>query len=215
VRLVEQWRRIVSELPEGWGDARLLLTVDDEGRAARSAGLLAPLQAGRSGNQVRFFCARVGPGPRPDTVERLLRRLDRERITGTLERAAVSEAAKEAARPEERPALAPSWDAALQGLPPDWTDVYAETRFRSTDQLDRAALLMAPLNPARFDPTPAFRFRCARQFGYGASPAMVRRCLERLDADGIRAEVRIVHALSDTEPVATQGPVWYIGGRPV
>ncbi len=215
VRLVEQWRRIVSELPEGWSEARLLLTVDDEGRAARAAGLLAPLHAGRSGSAVRFFCARVGPGPRPDTVERLLRRLDRERITGTLERVAVSEAAEETARPEERPALAPSWDAELQRLPPDWSDVYAETRFRSTDQLDRAALLMAPLNPARFDPTPAFRFRCARRFGYGASPGMVRRCLERLDADGIRAEIRIVHALSDTAPVATQGPVWYIGGRPV
>jgi hypothetical protein len=44
---------------------------------------------------------------------------------------------------------------------------------------------------------------------------MVRRCLERLDAEPIPAEVRIVRALSDSHPVATQGPVWYLGGRPV
>jgi hypothetical protein len=44
---------------------------------------------------------------------------------------------------------------------------------------------------------------------------MVRRCLERLDREGVRGSVRILHALSDTDPVATQGPVWYVGGRPV
>jgi hypothetical protein len=42
---------------------------------------------------------------------------------------------------------------------------------------------------------------------------MVRRCLERCDAERIRGTVRILRALSDTHPVATQGPVWYVGGR--
>ena len=214
MRLVEQWRAIVQELPDSWGDAQLLLTVEDERRAGRAAGLLAPLQAGRSGARVRFFCARRGPGPRPDTVERLLRRLDAEGIGGTLEPVAVGEVPADAPRAEHR-SLAAAWDAQLETLPPDWSDVYAELRLRSGGDLDRAALLTAPLNPARFDPTPAFRFRCARRFGYGASPQMVRRCLERLDAEGVRGDVVVVHALSDTEPVATQGPVWYIGGRPV
>jgi hypothetical protein len=27
--------------------------------------------------------------------------------------------------------------------------------------------------------------------------------------------VRILHALSDTKPVSTQGPVWYVGGKTV
>jgi len=27
--------------------------------------------------------------------------------------------------------------------------------------------------------------------------------------------VRVLRALSDSHPVATQGPVWYIGGRAV
>ena len=44
---------------------------------------------------------------------------------------------------------------------------------------------------------------------------MVRRCLEHLDAEGIVGRVRILRALSDTRLVATQGPVWYVGGRAV
>jgi hypothetical protein len=74
---------------------------------------------------------------------------------------------------------------------------------------------MAPVNPARFDGTPTFRFRVARQFGYGASAEMTRRCLERVDEEGIRGEFRVLRVLSDTDPVATQGPVWYLGGRSV
>ena len=74
---------------------------------------------------------------------------------------------------------------------------------------------MAPVNPARYGGTPGFRFRVASSFGYGAAPAMTRRCLERVDQAGIRAAVRILRVLSDTRPVATQGPVWYVGGRSV
>jgi len=39
--------------------------------------------------------------------------------------------------------------------------------------------------------------------------------VERVDDESIRGAMRIVHGLSDTRPVATQGPVWYIGGRAV
>jgi len=59
------------------------------------------------------------------------------------------------------------------------------------------------------------RFRCARAFGYGVSPEMAGRCLERCDEEGITGEVEILRALSDSYPVATQGPVWYVGGRAV
>jgi hypothetical protein len=44
---------------------------------------------------------------------------------------------------------------------------------------------------------------------------MVRRCFERVDEAGITGDVRVLWALSDTHPVATQGPVWYFEGRPV
>jgi hypothetical protein len=44
---------------------------------------------------------------------------------------------------------------------------------------------------------------------------MARRCLERLDEVGIGARVEILRALSDTKPVLTQGPVWYLEGKAV
>ena len=100
-------------------------------------------------------------------------------------------------------------------LPADWSDLYAEVELVSSDWLDRAALLMAPLNPARYGGVPGFRFRVARRFGYGASPEMTRRCLERVDEEHIRGELRILRVLSDTDPVHTQGPVWYVEGKSV
>ena len=44
---------------------------------------------------------------------------------------------------------------------------------------------------------------------------MVRRCLERMDEDGIKGQLRILYVLSDTDPVSTQGPVWYLEGKSV
>ena len=44
---------------------------------------------------------------------------------------------------------------------------------------------------------------------------MVRRCFARLDEAGIRGEVRILQAFSDSYPAKTQGPVWYQAGKVV
>jgi hypothetical protein len=203
------------ELPENWGEARLLLTTEDERTAARAAGLLGALQAGRSGREVRFTVSRRGVGPGPEAVRRMLARIDRAGIKGSLELLSVAEVSAPPPAEAERPSLAASWEAQLASLPPDWSDVYAELELRSTDQVEQAALLCSPLNPYRSTGYPGFRFRCARRFGYGASPAMVRRCMERLDEARIEGSVRVLHALSETEPVATQGPVWYLGGRAV
>ena len=212
--LVEQWREIERSLPDGWSDARLALTVADDGDAERATALLGPANPGRSGNGIRFHTTRRGAGITPDALMRLLRRIDQERIRGELE--LVSSGKPEPALPRaSRTTLAESWDAAIAGLPEDWSDIYAEIELYSTDYLDPGALALAPLNPARYGSKPAFRFRCAREFGYGASPGMVRRCLERLDERGIRGEVTILRVLSDTKPVGTQGPVWYVGGRSV
>jgi hypothetical protein len=213
VTLVDQWRAIERGLPEDWSDARLELTVADDSRAERAAALLGPANPGRSRRRIRFFVARRGVGVSPDNVRRLVGRLDAEGIAGELRLVASDNAPAEPAT--SRRTLAESWDAALGVLPSDWSDLYCELELASTDYLERAALLVAPLNPARYGGKPAFRFRCARSFGYGASPGMVRRCLERCDADGIRGEVRVLRALSDTHPVSTQGPVWYVGGRAV
>jgi hypothetical protein len=212
--LVDQWREIVDGLPEDWADARLRLTIEDEGAASRAAALLGPLTPGRRGNALRLSVARRGTGSSPALVERLLAGLDEERIRGELELVGSGEA-EPAAPAAQRPTLAGTWDAFVAGLPPDWSDLYAEIELVSSDWLDRAALLMAPVNPARFGDTPGFRFRVARRFGYGASADMTRRCLERVDEENIRGELRILRVLSETDPVHTQGPVWYVEGKSV
>jgi hypothetical protein len=213
VKLVRQWREIERSLPENWGNARFRLTADDEVRARRAATLLAPINPGRRGKTVRFYAARRGAGPSPDTVERLLPRLDEERVGGKLELVGTDEA--EATAEISPSSLGETWDAALESLPADWSDIYAEVELVSSDWLERAALLLAPVNPARVGGKPVLRFRVARVQGYGASPVMTRRCLERLDQEGIRGELRILRVLSGTEHVATQGPVWYAEGRAV
>ena len=74
-------------------------------------------------------------------------------------------------------------------------------------------MLCIQTNPRRDGKRAAFRV--ARRAGYGVSPEMARRCLERCDAEQIRGSVRVLHVLSDTKLVATQGPVWLIAGKTV
>jgi len=212
--LVDQWRAIERGLPEGWGEARLRLTVQDEAEAARAAALLGPANPARRGKVIWFYVSRVGGGPVPDLVVRLLGRVDGAGIQGALELVDVTEAAAQAPA-RRRPTLVEQWDSLLAELPADWSDIWAEVELTSSDYLERGALLLAPVNPARAGKRLAYRFRVARRFGYGASAEMTRRCLERLDEEGITGEVRILHVLSDTKPVATQGPVWYVGGQAV
>ena len=211
--LAADWDELQQTLPEGWGTANLRLTVADEARCERAAALLGPANPGRRGNVIRFYAAQRGAGHSPDIIQRLLARLDADGIRGDLELLGSDQAA---AAPEViQPKLVVAWDDAVAGLPPDWTDLYVEVELESSDWLERAALLMAPVNPARYGEAPGFRFRVASRFGYGATPAMTRRCLERVDAEELRGVLSILRVLSDTKPVGTQGPVWYVEGRSV
>jgi hypothetical protein len=212
VALVDDFRARLRELSDDWTDARFALRFPDAARAARASALLGGI-ASRHGETVHVYVERRSSGQGPDAVARALRRIQRAGLGGELELVATGTAAPvpEAAAPS----LAAAWDEAIAAIPSDWSDVYSEVELTSTDHLERAALLMAPLNPGRDGARAALRFRCARRFGYGASPGMTRRCLERLDEERIRAIVRILWALSDTKPWSTQGPVWYVGGKPV
>jgi hypothetical protein len=210
--LAEQWNGVENGLDPRWKDARLTLTVDDESRVDRALSLLGPAGPGRSGREIRFFAARSGGGIGPEAIRRMLRRLDAEGIAGTLTLVASGEAPPE---PQlSRSSLADAWDALVATLPSDWSDLLCEIELTSSDHVDRAAVLTEPLNPYQSGVgRPGFRFRVAHSFGYGASAGMVRRCFTRLDDAGIPGEVRVLHALSDTHPVGTQGPVWYVGGK--
>jgi hypothetical protein len=218
MRAVDQWQLIERDLPEGWEEARLSFVVEDGGAIAGAAAVLAPLGPGRSGDELRFQIRRLGSGG-PESLKNLLRRLDAKRIWGTLmlvdARAPASPTPGKPSTVAARSRLAEAWDAALAALPPNWSDLLCELELDSSDYLPRAALLGAPLNPTRNPDELALRFRVAGTKGYGAPAGMVRRCLERMDAEGITGTVTILNALSDTENVGTQGPVWRVAGRSV
>jgi hypothetical protein len=213
MKLADQWRLIRDELPEDWGEARLDVTVPRAEERGRAAALLGPATPGRTADGLRVSVHRAGGGVGPDGVGRLFERLDGERIGGTLALANVDERAAPVEAP--RGSVAGAWDAAVAALPPDWSDLLCEIELTSTDHLDGGALLLAPLNPVRADSRVALGFRVARVFGYGASPEMTRRCLVRLDEAGIPGRPTVLRALSETDNVATQGPVWRVAGKAV
>jgi hypothetical protein len=213
VRLVEQWNRIASGLDPRWNDVRLILRIESEEGRRRAAALLAPAGPGLSSHTIRFHVTRGGQGIGPEAARRLLGRIDAERIRGEL--MLVSTNAAEAPAEIARITLSAEWQAALEVLPSDWSDLVVELELDSSGDADRAAVLCAPLNPMQGTGRPGFRFRCASQRGYGASPGMVERCLARLDEADLGGHLRITRVLSDVHPVATQGATFLVGRRPL
>jgi hypothetical protein len=212
VHLAEQWHEIESRLPAGWKAAQLSLAVSLDADPNRVALILASLAPGRVGPGFRF---EVRPDKSPANV---FRRLDREGIRGRVDLLETETAPTEQVAvepPHTRARLTGQWDRIVTDLTPDWSDVYAELELDSSDFVARAALLAAPLNPARYGGPTVLRFRAASQRGYGTAPEMARRCFERLDAERITGSIRVLRALSHTSHASTQGPVWRVGGRSV
>ena len=213
VRVADQFRTIESQLPADWADVRLVLEVEDRAQVERAAALLAPLGPARSGQRVQLTVPRTGGGI--ELLRRGLGRIDREGIQGRLDLVTHSTKVPETAdAPVSWPPLEDAWLAAVAALPEDWSDLYAEVELASSDFLDQSALKLSPLNPSRPDRGLGFKFRVARTAGYGASPEMAGRCLARLDEDGIKGRLTVLWALSDTNPVVTQGPVRYTRSGP-
>jgi hypothetical protein len=209
VSVADQWNAIGSNLPEGWARAQLRLELADRAAADRAAAMLGPVGPYRAAPTVLLFgVARDGSSASPDNLVRLLRKVP----SGTLVLSG-SQAAPERA-PVRRPeSLTASWDRAIAGLPADWSDLYVELQLTSTDFVERASVLCVQCNPRRDGKRAALRFRCARVRGYGVAPEMARRCLERCDAERIEGSISVLRVLSDSQHVATQGPVWLVGGK--
>lgn len=214
MKLVDQWRLVEENLPSDWDAVRLALTAESPGDLPRAAQVLGPLAPGRSGETLVFDVRRAGGASGPEAARRLFDRLDGDRVWCHITAGEVSSSAAEPVAPAgaEAPPLAEQLEAELARLPADWSDLLAEIELDSSDYLDRGALLCAPVNPSRDGDRLAFLFRCARRAGYGVAPQMARRCLQRCDAEGITGRVRVLRVLSETDNVATQGPVWLVGG---
>jgi len=214
VSLVGEWRVLQAGLPEGWMQVSVQLEIRDPEAVPRAAALLGPAGPYRTAVTVlRFNTARDGSAQGPDGIARLLRRLDDARIGGTLSALGSERVVARAERAIT--SLAESWDAALAGLPADWSDLVAEVRLLSSDYIERAAVLCIQMNPRRVGDLAAFRFRAARRAGYGVAPQMARRCFERCDEEAIRGSIAVLRVLSDTHLEATQGPVWILDGQTV
>jgi len=210
VPLVERWNSIERGLDPSWTEASLSLAIYEDGSRSRAAALLGPAGPGLAGQEIRFSVMRAGRGIGPEAARRLLGRIDGEGIVGRLELVSSHEAQPEPEPPAR--SLAAAWDEAASSLPSDWSDLVVELDLDSSADIDRAAVLCAPLNPIQTTGRPGFRFRSANTRGYGASAGMTRRCLARLDEQQIGGRVRIVRVLSDVHPVGTQGAV-FVGGR--
>ena len=218
VKLVDQWAALERRLPIDWETIVLRLSTeqpDDVGEAAR---VLGPMNVGRVGDQLVVTVRRAGGAAGPEAARRLFGRLDQARIWCLLEQDEVGVREPDAATPAAAAAaqaspVAEAWETALAELPSGWSDLLCRLELASSDLLPRAALHCAPMNPTRDGDAVAFTFRCASREGYGVSPKMARRCFERLDAEGIEGEVSVLRVVSDTDNVATQGPVWYVGGK--
>ena len=221
--LADRVDELVRGLPRDWERARVELTLDEEDDADRAALILAPASPGRSGTTFTIHVApgQPGSGTTPGQAKRVLGRLDQAGIPGRVRLAETERPPAAAAAPTrsaaaaERQTLAASWDALLRRLPPDWSDLYAEIELDSSDYLDRGALLLAPINPARAGGPATFRFRAASDKGYGVAAGMARRAFQRLDDEGLGGRVRILRVLSDTSSPFSQGPVWREDGRAV
>jgi len=216
VKLVDQWAALERRLPADWESISLRLRTEQPDELAEVARVLGPMNVGRVGGQLAVTVRRAGGAAGPEAARRLFGRLDEARIWCLLEQEGVVvhepvEAVPAAGRPVTP--VAEAWGEALAELPFGWSDLLCFLEIQSSALLPRAALLCAPVNPTRDRHAVGFTFRCASRTGYGVSPEMARRCFERLDDEGIEGGVTVLRVVSDTDNVATQGPVWYVGGK--
>lgn len=217
VKLVDQWAALERRLPPDWETVALRLGTEQPDELDEAARILGPMNVGRLGDRLAFTVRRAGGAAGPEAARRLFARLDRARIWCLLEQHEVGVRAPgsppvEAAAARAAP-VAGQWDDAIAELPAGWSDLLCRLEIGSSALLPRAALLCAPVNPTRERDAVAFTFRCASRAGYGVSSEMARRCFERLDDEEIEGAVSVLRVVSDADNVATQGPVWYVGGK--
>ena len=214
VKLVDQWAELERRLPADWETVDLRLRTEQPGERSEAARILGPMNVGFVGDELAFSVRRAGGASGPEAARRLFGRLDEVRIWCILEQREVAAAPPQLDEPERaRHSVAEAWDTALEALPPGWSDLLCLLELDSSALLTRAALICAPINPSRDHSRAGFTFRCARTKGYGVSPGMARRCFEELDEEGIGGTVSVLRSLSGTDNVATQGAVWYVGGK--
>lgn len=93
-------------------------------------------------------------------------------------------------------ALADDFQAVLDSLPSDWTDIVCDLRLADEDRYVDAAVLLTQVNAQPYSKAEwHFRINVAHSFGHAAAAETVKGTLALLDREGIAGEliVRDVH----------------------
>ncbi len=93
-------------------------------------------------------------------------------------------------------ALADDFQAVLDSLPEDWTDIVCDLRLADENQYIDAAVLMTVINAQPYSKADwHFRINVAHSFGHAAAAETVKGALALLDQEWIGGEliVRDVH----------------------
>jgi hypothetical protein len=87
-------------------------------------------------------------------------------------------------------ALADDFQAVVDSLPPDWTQLELDMRIADEDRYVEAATLLTQINAMPYSEHDwHWRLRSAHEFGHAAAPESVHGTLALLDAQGIEGEL--------------------------
>jgi hypothetical protein len=89
-------------------------------------------------------------------------------------------------------ALADDFQAIVDSLPPDWTDLQLDLRIFDEDRYVEAATILVQVNAQPYSEHDwHWRLLVAREFGHAAAPETVHGTLELLDRQGIGGELAV------------------------
>jgi hypothetical protein len=93
--------------------------------------------------------------------------------------------------------LSDDFQAVVDSMPPDWTNLELDLRIFDEDNYIEAATLLTQVNAMPYSKHDwHWRLRVAREFGHAAAPETVRGTLGLLDNQGIRGELAVREARS-------------------
>jgi hypothetical protein len=90
--------------------------------------------------------------------------------------------------------LAADFQQILETLPPDWTDLEVDVRIEDVAQYVDTAVALSQVNAQVYQhPQEGWHWRLlvAQSFGHAAAAETVSGVLAKLDADGVRGELRV------------------------
>ena len=94
-------------------------------------------------------------------------------------------------------ALADDFQAVVDSLPPDWTNLELDMRIADEDRYVEAATLLVQVNAMPYSQHDwHWRLRVANKFGHAAAAVTVRGTLALLDDIGITGELAVREARS-------------------